>query len=69
VGTPDDSYFDAVAASMRLQLDDEQAAQLRQIVRENAAFLASVESSERIPADDPHDFMRTVRAWMERHGD
>ena len=69
MGTEEDSYFDAVAASMRLQLDDEQTTLLRQIVRENAGFLATIETSERIPAEDPHDFMRTVRAWRERRGD
>lgn len=69
MGSQDDAYFDAVAASMRLQLDDEQATVLRQIVRDNSAFLAAVETSERIPAEDPHDFMRTVRVWRERNGD
>jgi hypothetical protein len=55
------------AQQFGLDLDEDHLEVLRQIVAENAEVMAAVERSERVPAEDPADFMRLMRGWKERH--
>jgi hypothetical protein len=54
-----------MAAQLRLKLSNDDLAVLEAVVRGNEEFVAAVDTSSRLPSEDPLDFMRFVRSWRE----
>ena len=61
-------YFGAVAEQTRLDLDDPHMEALREAVAANEAAFALIDAGERVPSEDPWDFVRSLRASAATDG-
>lgn len=57
-------YFAALAAQTGLDVDDPHIESLREAVLANEAFLSLIDAGERVPSEDPGDFVRSLRAGI-----
>ncbi|HEY7195614.1 MAG TPA: hypothetical protein VH306_00335 [Gaiellaceae bacterium] len=62
----DTETFIAQTKALGLRLDDAETAALAQMVGELDEMFRPVDEAERVPSEDPFDFMRVARELRER---